>query len=67
MAKKPAPPERVEPTNWKHYELLKRVREAILALPDYFTTPTQISGMLATDLFTLHSALGAMIIPPDAS
>ena len=30
-------------------------------MPDYFDAPTQIEGMLATDIFTLNSALGAMI------
>lgn len=39
----------------------QRVQDAIRAVPDYFETPTAIEGMLATDIFTLNSALGALI------
>lgn len=60
MKKRPAP-ERIEPVDWEHYQILQRIRDAVFALPDYFSTPTEIAGMLAMDLFTLNSALGAMI------
>lgn len=49
------------PEDWQHTGLHKRVREAILALPSYFRTSTNIEGILATDIFTLNSALGATI------
>ena len=57
----PAPPARVEPSDWEHYELQLRVREAVLALPNYFETATFIEGMLAGDIFTLNAAFGATI------
>lgn len=57
----PSKPERKEPTGWAHYELWKRVHEAILAMPIHFRSETVIEGMLATDIFTLNSALGATI------
>ena len=55
------PPERVEPTDWKHYDLWQRVRHALFACPDNFTTPTNIDGLMATDVFTLNTVLGATI------
>jgi len=58
---KPTKPEHSEPTGWKHYDLWRRVHEAILALPIHFRSETVIEGMLATDIFTLNSALGATI------
>lgn len=63
MGKSGAPikPVRVEPKDWKHYKLWTRVRESILALPNYFNTSTVIEGMLASDIFTLNAALGATI------
>lgn len=57
----PTIPARVEPTEWEHYELWKRVKEALLAIPTYFDSETNIEGMLASDIFTLNSALGATI------
>lgn len=55
-------PQRIEPSgDWEHIRLWRRLQEAIFAIPDYFQTPTEIAGMLVTDLFTLNSALGAMI------
>lgn len=57
----PTPPTRTEPTTWQHFDLWRRVREAVLALPGYFKTPTVIEGMRVTDIFTLNSALGATI------
>jgi hypothetical protein len=44
-----------------HYELYKNVREAISSLPIYFRTETHISGVMATDLHTLNTVLGATI------
>jgi len=41
--------------------LYQRVMDAIYALPDLFKTSLNISGVRATDLFTLNSALGASI------
>jgi hypothetical protein len=45
----------------EHYQLYKDVREAISSLPIYFRTETHISGMMATDLHTLNTVLGATI------
>lgn len=61
MIPRPDPPVRGEPVDWPHYELWKRVCDAICSLPDHFKTTTNIEGMLATDIFTLNSALGATI------
>jgi hypothetical protein len=44
-----------------HYQLYKDVRDAISSLPIYFRTETHISGIMATDLHTLNSVLGATI------
>ncbi|MEX2093844.1 MAG: hypothetical protein WD971_14255 [Pirellulales bacterium] len=48
-------------SSWPHYSLYKNVREAIASLPVYFRTETQIAGIMATDLHTLNSVLGATI------
>ena len=45
----------------EHTQLHKDVREAIACLPIHFRTETQISGIMATDLHTLHTVLGATI------
>jgi hypothetical protein len=59
---KPAPPVKALPqADWQHYSLYDHVREAILALPNYFTTETRITGVRATDIFILNSTLGATI------
>ena len=58
---KPSKPQRTEPSRWAHFKLWKRVHEAIFALPLHFRSETIIEGMLATDIFTLNSALGATI------
>jgi len=59
---RPAPPSRELPeTSWEHYELYQNVREAIATLPVYFRTETHISGVMATDLHTLNTVLGATI------
>ena len=58
----PSPPERNLPAeNWDHHELYTRVREAVMSLPVQFRTETHISGILATDLHTLNTVLGAAI------
>ena len=61
MAIKPKPPLRKEPREREHYPLWSRVCEAIRALPMHFRSETVIGGILATDIFTLNSALGATI------
>jgi hypothetical protein len=64
MTKKnaPAAPSRDLPaTEWEHHQLYKDVREAIACLPIYFRTETHISGIMATDLHTLNTVLGATI------
>jgi len=45
----------------EQYQLYKNVREAISSLPIYFRTETHISGIMATDLHTLNTVLGATI------
>lgn len=45
----------------EHTQLYKDVQEAIACLPIHFRTETQISGIMATDLHTLHTVLGATI------
>ena len=40
---------------------MARVREALLALPGYFDSQTNIEGVAATDLFALNTVLGATI------
>ena len=57
----PPPPNRELPTEWEHSVLYKSVREAIATLPVYFRTETHISGIMATDLHTLNTVLGATI------
>ena len=57
-----SPPQRELPdSSWEHFALYKTVREAIGSLPVYFRTETHISGILATDLHTLNTVLGATI------
>lgn len=40
---------------------MERVTEAVLAMPSYFNSPTNIEGLAATDLFVLNTVLGATI------
>lgn len=47
--------------DWEHFGIWEKVKEAIYALPLYFKSETTISGLSATDLFTLNTALGATI------
>lgn len=56
-----APPRALPEPGDDHYQLYKDVREAIASLPIYFRTETHISGIMATDLHTLNSVLGATI------
>ena len=56
-----SPPSPSEPTQWQHYDLWKRVRSALYASPDHFSTPTMIEGLRATDIFTLNTTLAATI------
>ncbi len=58
----PQPPVRTVPDPlWEHADLYKNVREAVQSLPIYFRTETFISGIIATDLHTLNTVLGATI------
>ena len=56
-----APERQLPDDNSPHFRLYRDVREAIASLPIHFRTETQISGILATDLYTLNAALGATI------
>ncbi|MEW6356594.1 MAG: hypothetical protein AB1696_09725 [Planctomycetota bacterium] len=56
-----APVRELPANNWEHYQLHRDVREAIASLPIYFRTETHISGIMATDLHTLNTVLGATI------
>jgi hypothetical protein len=49
------------PPAWPHLQLFERVKETLTALPVYFRTETTISGIIATDLHTLNTVLGATI------
>lgn len=66
MAPKPSepPPPPTRPVidrAWPHLQLHGRVRETLAALPSHFKTETFIAGVIATDLHTLNSVLGATI------
>jgi len=57
-----APPiKKLPDSQWEHFALYESVREAIATLPIYFRTETHISGIMATDLHTLNTVLGATI------
>ena len=56
-----APERETPPEDWKHRELHSGVREAVFSLPVHFRTGTHISGIMATDLHTLNTVLGATI------
>ncbi len=60
-SQKPNPPQSQPPTQWEHYDLWERVRQALFAVPDRFSSPTVIEGLLATDIFTLNAPLAATI------
>ncbi len=68
----PLPPEHVGPENvrwadervklgWDHFDLYKAVYGALYALPGYFKPDLNIANVLATDLHTFNTALGATI------
>ena len=58
----PVEPKRNPPqSNKSIFNVYKRVREALSALPTYFRSDTSIEGILATDIFTLNAAFGATI------
>jgi len=58
----PEPPARMPPPpSWEHSDLFARVRDAVVALPAHFRSETVISGINATDIFTLNTAFGATI------
>lgn len=60
MASDAAPAPR-EPTKWRHYRLWRRVRDALRTVPDHFSSPTVIEGLLVGDIFTLNAPLAATI------
>ena len=47
--------------SWRHYRLYERVVEALYAVPAHFSSRTVIEGIVATDVQTLNSVLGATI------
>ena len=55
------PKRKLPSKDWEHFQLYQGVREAISSLPIYFRTETTISGVMATDLHTLNTVLGATI------
>ena len=55
------PTREIPSRDWEHYALYESVREAIATLPVYFRTETHIAGVMATDLHTLNTVLGATI------
>jgi len=57
----PEPTRQLPDSSWEHNELYEKVREAVGSLPIYFRTETHISGIMATDLYTLNAVLGATI------
>ena len=58
----PASPIRDLPnSDWEHYPLYQGVRDALCSLSTHFRSSTKISGILATDLHTLNTVLGAAI------
>jgi len=58
----PAPPASVTPADtWEHKALYNNIIKALYALPSRFRTDLVISGVLATDLFTFNTSLGATI------
>lgn len=57
----PPSPTRESVNDWEHFPLYRNICEAIASLPLYFRTETHISGIMATDLHTLNTVLGATI------
>ena len=50
-----------EAAKWNHFDLYKAVYDTLFALPGFFKSELKITGVLATDLYTFNSALGATI------
>ncbi len=50
-----------ECNQWNHADLHKAVYDTLFALPGFFKSELKITGVLATDLYTFNSALGATI------
>jgi hypothetical protein len=65
MSSDPAPTTTPVPVGpdaaWEHRLLYDNLLKTLYALPSYFRTDLRISGVLATDLFTFNSSLGATI------
>lgn len=57
----PIPPAKVPPSDWPHRELYERVIEALYVLPSRFESELRVTGVLATDLHTFNTSLGATI------
>lgn len=58
----PPEPQSIGPdSSWEHFKLFERVYKALFALPFFFKSDLVVSGVLATDLFTFNSSLGATI------
>lgn len=58
----PAAPKPAEPTgDPAKFELWKNVQQALFAVPDAFKSQLRVEGVLATDLFTFNTTLGASI------
>lgn len=51
----------MEPKDWKHFSLWKRVNETVNHLPAHFQATISISGIPATDIFALGALMGAAI------
>lgn len=60
MVASPPPEPAIDESDWR-FPLWQRVKDALLALPAYFSTETRIEGLRATDIFTLSATLGATI------
>lgn len=61
MATEPAPVFERPDSTWEYRTLYDNVVKTLYALPSFFKTDLLISGVLATDLFTFNSSLGATI------
>lgn len=57
----PEPQSTSPDARWEHFELFQGIFKALFALPSFFKSDLVISGVLATDLFTFNSSLGATI------
>lgn len=57
----PMPKTTEPPVGWEHRELYDRVIETLSVLPSHFESELNITGVLATDLQTFNTSLGATI------